>query len=297
MGLLRTKDKTPFYDPNRYTWAYKVYELVQDMHWKKKDVVMGDDVKDFNLLSTKEQEFIKNILRLFTQNDVEAISGYVKLASVIKPVEVQMMLMAEANTEAIHIDSYRFLTDTLGFDSNFYREFYDIPVMERKIDYLEKAKLPSQLHYIERGLSPVEMDRQFRRDVIRMVGVYAGGLEGIELMAQFMLLLSYSQRGLFNGMGQINTYSVKDENIHCVANSRLFLQLTEENKDVYDDELKEDIVNAIKQIVEQEHAMLDYLYSVGSHHIPKEQAKAYVEFMANRALALMELPLVFSVKV
>ena len=291
MSILRTQNRFTTYNVTDYEWAYKAYEAIQSTHWRANEIPLGEDVVDFAKLPKEEQNFITNILRLFTQNDVQAIQGYVKLIGLVKPVPIQMMLAAFMNTEAIHVDAYSLLTDTLGFDSAFYEEFFDIPVMERKIDYLEKAKVKKYEDYKELGLSDAELDKRFRKDILRMVAVYAAGLEGIELMAEFMLLLSYQQLGLFKGMSQINFYSIVDEMQHVTGNSMLFLQLKRENYDVYDSELEQDIINAIKQIVEQEDAMLDFLYTNGKHpNITKEEAKAYIRFMADRALTLLELP-------
>jgi len=296
MSLLRQTTKYPTYKPMKYEWCYNAYNIIQKMHWLADEIPLGEDVRDYNSLPESQRNFIRNVLRLFTQNDVEALTGYIKLLDVIKPIEVRMMLSSELMFEAIHVDAYSLLTDTLGFGEEFYNEFLEVPVMDRKIDYLEKAKFKKFHEYLQQGLSEIEADKQFRRDVLRMIAVYAAGLEGIELMAQFMQLLAFSKLGLFKGMTQINTYSIRDENCHCEFNSKLFLDLKKENEDIYDEELENDIINAIKQIVEQEKAMTDYLYSVGEHPVvTKEDSYKYIEFMANRALSLLELPIQYDV--
>ena len=258
MSLLRRKSAYATYKPMKYQWAYNSQSLGRKMHWLADEIPLGEDVRDFHSLPKTQQEFIKNILRLFTQNDVEALTGYVEMLKIIKPTEVRMLLGVELDMEVCHIDAYSLLTDTLGFDESFYNEFFEIPVMERKIDYLEKAKVKPFHEYLKQGLSEIEADIQFRRDVLRMVAVYGAGLEGIELMAQFMQLLAFSKGGLFKGMTQINTYSVRDEFFHQTNNSRLFIELAKENPDVYDEDLVNDIYEGIKQIVEQEKALTNY---------------------------------------
>lgn len=296
MSLLRLPSKYATYKPMKYDWAYNAQVLGRKLHWLADEIPLGDDVKDYNKLPEKQKTLVRNILRLFTQNDVEALTGYIETLKIIKPIEVRMLLAVELDMEVCHIDAYSLLTDTLGFGEEFYNEFLEIPVMERKIDYLEKAKIKTFYEYIKTGLSEIEADYKFRQDVLRMVAIYAAGLEGIELMAQFMQLLALSEIGLFKGMTQINTYSVRDENFHCENNSKLFLELKKENADVYTQELENDIINGIKQIVEQEKAMTDYLYKTGEHPtITKEQSFQYIEFMANRALSLLELPLQYEV--
>lgn len=296
MSLLRLSSKYTTYKPMKYSWAYDAQVLGRKLHWLADEIPLGNDVKDYNKLPEKQKTLVRNILRLFTQNDVEALTGYIETLKIIKPVEVRMLLGVELDMEVCHIDAYSLLTDTLGFGEDFYNEFLEVPVMERKIDYLEKAKIKPFHEYLNSGLSEIEADYKFRQDALRMIAVYAAGLEGIELMAQFMQLLALSEIGLFKGMTQINTYSVRDENFHCENNSKLFLELKKENHDAYTKELELDIINAIKQIVKQEKAMTEYLYSVGEHPtITKEQSFQYIEFMANRALSLLELPLQYEI--
>jgi len=290
MSLLRNNNRFPKYKPLRYEWAYKGYELLQDQHWKAKEISLAQDVVDYHRLPPKQQNMIKNILRLFTQNDIEALTGYSALLGSIKPTEVKMWLSAVANTEAIHIDAYSLLTDTLGFDETFYDEFVEIPVMERKIDFLEKAKAKKYHEYKALGLSEADIDKTYRRDVTMMVGVFGGGLEGIELMAQFALLLAWQELGQFNGMSQINTYSILDENIHQIFNSMLYLTLKEENEDVMDEEAINTVRQALIQASQQELALIDYLYSDGEHPTVTEgEAKQYVKFMTDRALKMLDL--------
>ena len=296
MSILRTNQKYQTYKPLKYEWAYLGYELLDAQRWHAKEVPVGGDVKDYYELPESERKMVRNILRLFTQNDVEALNGYSVLLPLVKPTEIKMYLSTATFTEVIHVDFYSNLTDTLGFSDEFYQEFLEIPVMERKIDYLEKAKVKRYEDYKAMGLTDAEVDIRFRQDVIKMVGVYAAGLEGIELMAQFAMLLAWTKLGKFQGMGQGNTYSVLDENIHQIFNTKLFLTLAEENSDVYTDEIRSDIRNAIIQISEQEMAMTDYLYDNGSHPvITREQAKEFVKFMTDRALTMMELAPVYDI--
>jgi len=290
MSLLRVDSRFPQYKPMKYEWAYTGYTLLNRQHWKAEEIPLKEDVENYAALPQKQKEMIKNILRLFTQNDVEALTGYGTLLGIIKPTEVKMWLSAVAASEAIHVDAYSLLTDTLGFDETFYNEFIEVPVMERKIDFLERCKVKKQHEYKAMGLSDTQIDIQFRKDVLKMVGVFAAGLEGIELMSQFALLLAWQELGQFNGMSQINTYSIMDENVHQIGNSLLFLTLKEENSDIVTDELLHDVRMALIQASEQELAMTEYLYQVGEHPtIKKDEAKEFVKFMTDRALTMIEL--------
>ena len=284
MSLIVQTTKYPIYKPMKYPWAYEFWKTHEKLHWTEEELTLADDVHDFNRADEEEKEFITNILRLFTQNDVMVGAGYDVMLRIFKPTEIQMMLRTFANRENTHISAYALLTETLGFDDSIYTEFIEIPLMEKKTYYLEKAKVRKYEDYKKNGLSDQEVDEQFRRAVARMLAVYAGATEGISLMAQFAMLLYFQFQGKYKGMCQVVDWSIKDESQHQEGNSMLFRTFIKENPDIWDDELKADIYGAIREIVSYEEALVDYL---NPPHMDKEKVKEYIRYMADNALKLL----------
>lgn len=66
--------------------------------------------------------------------------------------------------------------------------------------------------------------------------------------------------------------------VHQRGNSQLFRVFIEENPDIWTDELKYDIYEAMREIVAYEFALIDYLGA-------DEKFKRYVEYMADNALS------------
>lgn len=290
MSLIKQITKYPLYKPMRYTEAYDFYKKHEALHWLPEEVPLGEDVKDFKSCTFEEQQFITNILRLFTQNDVMVGSGYDTMLRIFKPTEVCMMLRSYAAREVIHIDSYSQLIDTLGLPESIYSEFLDIPVMECKVDYISKAKVKKLEYYKEVGLTDMEADVQFRKDVARMLAIYSTLTEGISLFGQFAMLLHYQLHNKFKGMCQIVTYSIRDEEEHCQGNAWLFKQFIKENLDIWNDELKRDIYEACRQIVSNEHILIDYLYATGiCNTLDIQDIKKYIMYIADRRLQLIGL--------
>ena len=71
----------------------------------------------------------------------------------------------------------------------------------------------------------------------------------------------------------------RDEYTHHLGNAHLFRQYIQENSDIWDDELKFDIYESMREIVAYEDALIDYL-----NPKDKEKFKTYVRFQANSAL-------------
>ena len=280
MSLIK-QNGIPVYKPAtgfKYPWALDYFKAHDKMIWHESDYDLTKDVQDYNRADLVEKTKINAIMKLFVQNDVMAGTGYTTMLRIFKPTEVQLMLGGFNGREGTHVFNYSNFIDTVGLPASTYSEFLDIPVMSSKTEYLEKAKVKKYEDYKQMGMSDAEVDHEFRRGVARMLAVYAGGLEGISLMAQFAILLEFQFEGKYPGLCTIVEWSIKDEMMHLIGNSHLFRTFIEENLDIWDDALKYDIYEAIREVVSYEHALIDYLGV-------DDKFKHYVEYMADNALA------------
>ena len=265
----------------RYPEFWDFYKKHDRMHWTADEINLNQDLQDFQRASPEEKEFITNVMRLFTQNEVVVGTGYATMLRIFKPMEVQAMLSNFMAREYTHIENYSLFTETIGLPNSIYSDFLDIPQMALKTEYLDKAKVKKYEDYKSMNLSNIELDKVFRSDVLRMLATYGGGAEWISLMAQFAALLKYQFEGKYPGLCTIVEYSIKEETIHGLGNSALFRQTVKENMDIWTDELKYDIYEAIRETVAYEHTLIDYL---NPPHMSNESLKRYAEYRADIAL-------------
>ena len=265
----------------KYPWAVQAWEEHDAMVWHKNEYTLSTDIQDYARASEKEREDITAAMRLFVQNDVQAGTGYITMLRIFKPTEIQLMLGKFLAREGTHVYNYANFVETLGMPDSVFTEFLEIPVMSTKNEYLEKAKVHKYEDYKSMGMPDAQVDKEFRRAVARMVAVYAGGLEGVSLMAQFAMLLAFQFKNKYKGLCDIVTWSIRDEMMHLKYNSQLFRTFIQENPDIWDDSLKFDIYEAFREIVAYEHALIDY---INPAHISNESLKRYVEYMADNAL-------------
>lgn len=265
----------------RYPEFWEFYKQHDRMHWTSETINLSKDVADFARASEEEKVFITNVMKLFTQNEVVVGTGYATMLRVFKPMEVQAMLSNFMAREYTHIENYSLFTETIGLSNSIYSDFLDIPVMATKTEYLDKAKVKKYEDYKIMNLSNSDLDRVYRSDIAAMVATYAGGAENISLMAQFAALLKYQFEGKYPGLCAIVEYSIKEETVHGIGNSALFRKFISENTDIWNDELKYRIYEAIRETVAYEHALIDYL---NPPHISNESLKRYVEYRGDIAL-------------
>ena len=271
MSLL---DSKPVYKPFKYPWAYEAWMTQQRLHWLPEEVPLADDVKDWQKkLSPGEKNLLTQIFRFFTQADVEVNNCYMKhYAQVFKPTEVQMMLSAFSNIETVHIAAYSHLLDTIGMPEEEYSAFLRYKEMKDKYDYMQQF-----------GVST-------KTDIAKTLAVFGAFTEGLQLFASFAILMNFPRWNKMKGMGQIVSWSVRDESLHTNSIIRLFHTFVEENPEVWTEQFQRDLYVACSTIVEHEDAFIDLAFEIeGVQGLTAQEVKDYIRWTADRRLLQLKL--------
>src|ERR1700704_6977761 len=91
-------------------------------------------------------------------------------------------------------------------------------------------------------------------DIARTLAMFGGFTEGLQLFASFAMLMNFPRFNKMKGMGQIVSWSVRDETLHCNSIIKLFRAFVQENQEIWTEELKREIYVACSTIVDHEHA-------------------------------------------
>ena len=278
MSLL---DAEPIYKPFHYPWAYDAWLTQQRIHWLPEEVPLADDVKDWrHKLSAGERNLLTQIFRFFTQADVEVNNCYMRhYGQVFKPTEVQMMLAAFSNIETVHISAYSHLLDTLGMPEVEYRAFLKYKEMKDKYDFMQQWGVGT------------------REDIAKTLAVFGAFTEGLQLFASFAMLLNFPRFNKMKGMGQIVTWSVRDETLHTNSIIRLFQTFRQENADIWTEAVQHDLYIACSTIVDHEDAFIDLAFAVGGvEGLEAKDVKLYIRYIADRRLMQLGLQPIFHIE-
>jgi len=263
---LKLTDERNFFKPFHYPWAYDAWLKHEQSHWMHTEVPMIEDVKDWkNKLNDNEKHFLTNILRFFTQGDVDVAGGYVNnyLPYFPQP-EVRMMLMGFAAREALHVAAYSHLIETLGMPEH---------------DYF------------------LSIAGQDASTIAQQIAAFSAFTEGMQLFSSFIMLLNFPRHGKMKGMGQIITWSIVDETQHAESMIRLFRTYVEENRDIWKDELKSEIYSIAEKMVELEDKFIDLSFSMGAMEgLSSDDVKRYIRYICDRRLISLGLKGIFKVK-
>jgi ribonucleoside-diphosphate reductase beta chain len=244
---------------------------------------MLEDVKDWKKkLTESEKQFLTNIFRFFTQGDVDVAGGYVNnyLPNFPQP-EVRMMLAGFAAREALHIAAYSHLIETLGMPESTYNEFLEYEEMRAKHDYILGISSQSG------DVSSTATD----------IAVFSAFTEGMQLFSSFIMLLNFPRHGKMRGMGQIVTWSIVDETQHAEAMIKLFRTYVEENKEIWNDELKGKIYTIAEKMVDLEDKFIELAFKSGAiEGLTEEEVKEYIRYITDRRLISLGLKGIFKRK-
>tara|TARA_X000001382_G_scaffold26260_2_gene16779 strand:- start:23944 stop:24897 length:954 start_codon:yes stop_codon:yes gene_type:complete len=279
MSLFDTRN---YYKPFEYEWAFEAYNTMQKMHWLPSEVPLHEDIRDWNeRLTDEEKSLISNILKFFTQGDVDIAQAYLdRYVPKFKPPEVRMMLTAFANAESNHVHSYSLLNDTIGETSlTDYKAFQEYKEMSDKHEYLFKSK--------GKGVE----------GLIRDIACFSAFGEGLQLFASFVMLLNFQRFGRMKGMCQIVTWSIRDETHHVESMIRLFQELIKENPEVWTEKFKAEIYQTARDMVDLEDKFIDLAFAKGGiRGLKSEDVKQYIRYIADRRLLQLSLKPNYKVK-
>ena len=268
------------YKPFRYPWAYEFWKKQQQVHWMPEEVPLGEDCKDWATnLNDNERNLLTQIFRFFTQSDVEVGGNYMEnYMPLFKPVEVRMMLAAFSNMETIHVAAYALLLETIGMPDSEFGAFMEYEEMAAKHDYLGKFGVDSE------------------RDILTSMAVFGGFTEGLQLFASFAMLMNFPRLNKMKGMGQIVTWSIRDESLHCEGMIKMFHTFANETG-ALTQAVKDDIVDCCKTVVKLEDKFIDLAFEMGPvEGMTSEDIKRYIRYIADWRLGQLGLPKVYGIK-
>src|SRR5690606_18983027 len=117
---------------------------------------------------------------------------------------IKMMLTSFAAMESVHIDAYSHLIDTLGLPEVEYSAFMDYQSMKDKHDYLTQFNISTP------------------EETALTLATFGGFVEGLQLFASFAMMMNFPRFNKLKGMGQVISWSIRDESLHCEGIIRLF---------------------------------------------------------------------------
>tara|TARA_R110000850_G_scaffold257089_1_gene383324 strand:- start:370 stop:1365 length:996 start_codon:yes stop_codon:yes gene_type:complete len=266
-----------YYKPFDYPWAYDLWMQHESIHWLSRDVNLSEDIRDWNNeLTNEEKQLLTNLFRFFTQADVDVACGYANkfLPYFSHKPELAMMMSSFAAREAVHIDAYALLIETLGMPEETYKQFQEYGEMKDKHEYASDFSMNTPL------------------DTLKTLAVYSAFTEGMQLFASFAVLLNFKRNNKMLNMCNIVAWSIKDESLHVEAMTKLFRTYQEEYlatitsdavRNQLEQEIQVDVRKIASEMVEIEDKFIDLIFEgdIEIEGLTAEEVKQYIRHISN----------------
>ena len=191
------------------------------------------------------------------------------------------MLMGFAAREALHVAAYSHLIETLGMPETTYQEFLEYDSMRAKHDYF----------------TDLSNANGTPESVATNIAAFSAFTEGMQLFSSFIMLLNFPRHGKMKGMGQIVTWSIVDETQHAEGMIKLFRSYVEENRELWNDDLKSQIYTIAEKMVELEDKFIELSFSMGTmEDLTEDDVKKYIRYICDRRLISLGMKGIFKVK-
>lgn len=273
--------------PLKYQWAYELYRVMKANHWEPEDIQMQKDVEQWrsNEITQNERWIIMMGIGYFSA--AEGIVGD-NIQHVIRELvtapELKLVLGRHAHEENIHADSLLYMISSLGINPHECEAMFEqIPTIVKKNEFVTRIS-----HVLRRDLDlTVPANKQLLAKNIFMFGQC---MEGTQFYGLFGMILSLYRQNKFPGIGQMFRYTLRDESNHIELLRNLFMDLVEENPEIWTAEFRDELVNIMREAVTLEKEFIRDCLPVNAVGLSAEEFEQYTDYIADRRLAGCGLP-------
>ena len=268
--------------PLKYQWAYELYRTMKANHWEPEDVPMGKDIeqwRDDRVVSDQERWIIRMGIGYFSA--AEGIVGD-NIQHVIRELvtapELKLVLGRHAHEENIHADSLLYMISSLGINPHECEAmFEDVETIVRKNEFVTRISKGLRR---DLDLTDPENKKLFAKNVF----TFGQCMEGTQFYGLFGMILALYRQNKFPGIGQMFRYTLRDESNHIELLRNLFMDLVEENREIWTEDFREDLRATMAEGVKLEKDFIRDCLPVNAVGLVLEDFLAYIDYIADRRL-------------
>ncbi|MBX7210317.1 MAG: ribonucleotide-diphosphate reductase subunit beta [Verrucomicrobiaceae bacterium] len=273
--------------PLRYKWAYDLYRTMKANHWEPEDIQMQKDVEQWRSNEITENERWIIMMGVGYFSAAEGIVGD-NIQHVIRELvtapELKLVLGRHAHEENIHADSLLYMISSLGINPHECEAMFEqIPTIVKKNEFVTKTS-----HALRRDLDLTKPEN--KQLLAKNIFMFGQCMEGTQFYGLFGMILSLYRQNKFPGIGQMFRYTLRDESNHIELLRNLFMDLIEENQEIWTPEFREELVNTMREAVALEKEFIRDCLPVNAVGLSSDEFERYIDYIADRRLVGCGLP-------
>jgi ribonucleoside-diphosphate reductase beta chain len=155
--------------------------------------------------------------------------------------------------------------------------FEQIPTIKRKNEFVTKI---SRSLRRDLDLTDPENKKLFAKNLF----LFGQCMEGTQFYGLFGMILSLYRQNKFPGIGQMFRYTLRDESNHIEILRNLFMDLIQENIEIWTPEFKQELIDTMKQAIVLEKEFINDCLPISSVGLNADEFCTYIDFIADRRL-------------
>lgn len=243
---------------------WKLYKKQQSSLWVAEEIMLEDDMKDWEVMSDDEKTFIKNVLGFFAASDgIVATNLAERFLQDCAWSEVKMCYQVQMYMEGVHGETYSMLIDKYVSDAaekhRLFNAITTIPAVTKKAGWA--------LKWVD------DKDASFAQRLIAFAIV-----EGVFFSGSFCAIFWIRESGKMPGLTHANSLIARDEGLHTEFACELY------NKYIVN-KLDEKVVHAmVDEAVAVENEFINSSIPCKLVGMNAESMTEYIKFMGDRIL-------------
>jgi ribonucleoside-diphosphate reductase beta chain len=281
--------------PMRYPKFFEMYKNGIKNTWTVDEVDLSTDVATLrSKLSPAERHLIQRLVAFFATGDSIVSNNLVlNLYKHINAPEARMYLSRQLYEEALHVQFYLNLLDTYIEDDEERRAAFkaieNIPSIKQKAEFCFK--------WIDsiNNLDKLETKADRKKFLLNLI-CFASCIEGLFFFAAFAYVYFLRSKGLLHGLAAGTNWVFRDESCHMNFAFSVIDTVREEEPDLFDDDLRGQIVKMLSEAVECEMAFARDVLQHGVAGLSLKDMRRYLEYVADQRLISLRCQPVFGAK-
>ena len=275
--------------PMRYPVFFEMYKAAIKNTWTVEEVDFSMDVADLQQkMTVADRHLIHRLVAFFATGDsIVANNLVLNLYKHINVPEARMYLSRQLYEEALHVQFYLTLLDTYLPDpverAKAFAAVDTIPSIARKAAFC--FKWIDSIHSLDR----LETKAQRRQFLLNLI-CFAACIEGLFFFAAFAYVYFLRSRGLLHGLAGGTNWVFRDESAHMAFAFKVVDQVRVEEPDLFDDELKLQIIAMMNEAITCEVQFAEDVLSGGVAGLSALEMRQYLEFVADQRLVMLGIP-------
>jgi ribonucleoside-diphosphate reductase beta chain len=266
--------------PAKHKWARDMWKTMKAANWDLHETDLTEDGPCYRNRLTEGERFAYDSALAFASNlDGFQLHSLSNVEACITSPEVEMCIKRQMYEEALHVDAYSEMVETVSADPMaVYMRFEQDGMLAAKNDHILE-----QVRLLEGDKTPA----QFARSIVANIA-----LEGLYFYSAFLTFYALARNGKMTGSADSVKLIHRDERNHLKLFKLMHQTNIQERPELYDAKFWSDAEAILRGAVDLEAKWGGYIVSKGVLGITEPIVRGFLEFTANehaREIGLSDL--------